>query len=245
MFFLLLASLTTAFAEDQQTMLTWDLAVQGKPVGTRTVTIKYVSDGVATRRIMESFTDVNGQVGPIRARYRQRMTAHIAPGEPASFHSVVEENGKLMEIQGRWTPSAWAVTTTVDRKSRSTDLPLTRVDLSTADLMDPYTRVGLDGRKEARILSAETGDVQMGTVEPLGVEELKITGTPVQVTGWRWTGPQGVNTFWYSADGFLVKYQTQLLGIVLDAVLHDPPPGGVDDFPVAAGNGRSIEVLDL
>ena len=193
----------------------------------------------------EAFTDVNGQVGPIRARYRQRMTAHIAPGEPASFHSVVEENGRLMEIQGRWTPSVWMVTTTADRKSRSTDLPLNRVDLSTADLMDPYTRVGLDGRKEARILSAETGDVLMGTVEPLGVEELSIAGTPVQVSGWRWTGPQGANTFWYNADGFLVKYQTQLLGIVLDAVLHAPPPGGVDDFPVAAGTGRSIEVIDL
>jgi hypothetical protein len=243
MLFLLLASL--AFGADQQNTLTWDLAVQGQAVGTRTVTIKYVSDGVATRRILESFTDVNGQVGPIRARYRQRLTAHIAPGEPAAFHSVVEENGRLMEIQGRWTPSAWMVTTTADRKSRTNDLDLSRIDLSTADLMDPYTRVGLDGRQEARILSAETGDVLLGTVEPLGVEELSIKGTAVQVTGWRWTGPQGANTFWYSSDGFLVKYQSQLLGIVLDAVLRDPPPGGVDDFPVAAGTGGSIEVIDL
>jgi hypothetical protein len=137
------------------------------------------------------------------------------------------------------------VTTTADRKSRTNDLDLSRIDLSTADLMDPYTRVGLDGRQEARILSAETGDVLLGTVEPLGVEELSIKGTAVQVTGWRWTGPQGANTFWYSSDGFLVKYQSQLLGIVLDAVLRDPPPGGVDDFPVAAGTGGSIEVIDL
>jgi len=28
-------------------------------------------------------------------------------------------------------------------------------------------------------------------------------------------------------------------------VLSEPPPGGVDDFPVAAGSGGSIEVIDL
>ena len=239
----LLAAL--ASATDLQHSLVWDLSVQGKVMGTRKLTIKYVTEGAATRRILESYTDLDGQVGPIRARYRQRMTAHVAPGEPASFHSVVEENGRLMEIQGRWTPSAWMVTTTADRKSRAVDLPLNRVDLSTADLMDPYSRIGLDSLTEARVLSAETGDVFQGPVASLGVEELTISGTPVQVTGWSWTNPQGKSTFWYTSDGFLVKYQTQLLGITLDAILHDPPPGGVDDFPVASGTGGSLEIIEL
>lgn len=243
MLFLLLATL--ALAADLQHTLVWDLSVQGNPVGTRKVTIKYVTEGVATRRILEAFTDVDGQVGPIRARYRQRMTAHVAPGEPASFHSVVEENGRLMEIQGRWTPSIWMVTTTADRRSRSAEYPLNAIDLSTADLMDPYSLVGFDRRSTARVLSAESGDVVQGPVVALGVEELSVKGSAIQVTGYQWTSPQGQSTFWYSADGFLVKYQTQLLGITLDAVLHDPPPGGVDDFPVAAGSGASLDVSDL
>jgi hypothetical protein len=239
----LLAAL--ASASDLQHSMVWDLSVQGKPVGTRRLTVKYVSEGVATRRILESFTDVDGQVGPIRARYRQRLTAHIAPDEPASFHSVVEENGRLMEIQGRWTPSAWIVTTTADRRSRSVEHPLNRVDLSTADMMDPYTRVGFERLAEARVLSAETGDVFIGPVASLGVQEITVAGGPVQVTGYQWTSPQGQSSFWYSSDGFLVKYQTQLLGITLDAVLHDAPPGGVDDFPVASGSGGSVDVIDL
>jgi hypothetical protein len=235
----------SAHAADLQHSLVWDLSVGGSVVGTRKLTIKYVPDDQGTRRILESFTDIDGQVGPIRARFRQRMTAHIGPREPASFHSVVEENGRLMEIQGRWTPSAWMLTTTADRRSRTVDLPLNRVDLSTADLMDPYSMVSL-GRlgTEARILSAESGDVQQGPLKPLGVEELSIDKVPVQVSGYEWTSPQGKNTYWYSPDGFLVKYQTQLLGVTLDAVLQDPPPGGVDDFPVAAGSA-AIEQVDL
>jgi len=233
-----------AHAADLQHTLVWDLSVGSTPVGTRKLTIKYVPDDEGTRRILESLTDVDGQVGPIRARFRQRMTAHIGPHEPASFHSVVEENGRLMEIQGRWTPSAWMVTTTADRRSRSVDMPLNRVDLSTADLMDPYTQFGLDKLTEARVLSAESGDVVVGPVEKLGVEEITIDGIPVQVSGYQWASPQGTQSFWYSSDGFLVKYQTQLLGVTLDALLQDPPPGGVDDFPVAVG-GTSVEQVDI
>jgi len=233
-----------ARAADLQHTLVWDLSVSGAPVGSRKLTIKYVPDDKGTRRILEAFTDIDGQVGPIRARFRQRMTAHVGPHEPASFHSVVEENGRLMEIQGRWTPSAWMVTTTADRRSRSVDMPLNRVDLSTADLMDPYTQFGFDKLAEARVLSAESGDVMQGPVKKLGVEELEINGVAVQVAGYEWASPQGTQSFWYSTDGFLVKYQTQLLGVTLDAQLNSPPPGGVDDFPVAAG-GASVERVDL
>jgi len=235
----------SAQAADLQHSLVYDLSVSGSVVGTRKLTIKYVPDDQGTRRILESFTDIDGQVGPIRARFRQRMTAHIGPREPASFHSVVEENGRLMEIQGRWTPSAWMLTTTADRRSRSVDLPLNRVHLSTADLMDPYSQFGLDHLSgEARVLSAESGDVLQGPLEALGVEEIQIDNLPVQVTGYEWTSPQGTQSFWYSSDGFLVKFQTQLLGVTLDAILQDPPPGGVDDFPVAAG-GAQVERVDL
>jgi len=129
-----------------------DVAVRGSTIGTRTLTIKYVQGEAGTNRILESFTDLNGAVGPIKVRFRQRLTAHIDAREPASFHSVVDQNGSLMETQARWTPSAWLVTTTADQRSRTVDMPLNRIDLSTADLMDPYSRLPLSHYEEVRVL---------------------------------------------------------------------------------------------
>jgi hypothetical protein len=41
-----------------------------------------------------------------------------------------------------------------------------------------------------------------------------------------------------------VKYETTLLGIPLTAELAKPPPGGLDDFPVAVGTPK-VEASDL
>lgn len=218
-----------------QHKLVWDLSVRGAVVGTRELTVKYLESDGGTNRMLESFTDINGAVGPMKVRWRQRMTAHIDAREPASFHSVLDQGGTVLEVQGRWTPAKWQVTTTSNGRSRTAELPLGRVDLSTADLMDPYTQLPLSHFTEVRVLSAESGEVLMGPVESLGVSELQIKNAPIQVSGYAWTSPQGRSEFYYSADGFLVKYRTQLLGVELEAVLRDPPPGGVDDFPVAVG----------
>lgn len=241
---LVLALALPALASDMEHQLVWNLSVDGQPVGTRQLTVRYLEGDAGTNRILESFTDLSGQLGPMRVHYRQRMTAHVDAREPAAFHSVIDQNGAGVEVQGRWTPSAWMVTQTGNGRSRTTEMPLTRIDLSTADLMDPYSRLPLSRFEEARILSAETGDVLVGPVEKLGVSELTIAGQPVQVSGYAWTSPQGRSEFYYSADGFLVSYETQLLGVEIHAVLKAPPPGGVDDFPVAA-RGPKIEELDL
>src|SRR5687768_15252506 len=226
--------------------LVWDLSVKGAPVGKRNLTIRYLeSDSGGTMRMLESYTEINGSLGPMKVRWVQRMTASIDPREPASFTSVVDQNGTVLQVQGRWTPANWVViTSTAAGRPRETTMPLSRIDLSTADLMDPYSRLPLSYFDQARILSAETGEVLVGPIEKLGVSELTIGGQPIQVTGYAWTSSEGRSAFYYSADGFLVKYETQLVGIDLEAVLHDPPPGGVDDFPVAVGRPK-IEELDL
>lgn len=234
----------TANAAELEHRLVWKLSVKGAPVGERTAVIRYLEGSAGTNRIVESYTDLNGAVGPMKVRYRQRMTASIDAREPASFHAVNDQGGATLEVQGRWTPSGWVVTSTASGRSRTVDMPIGRIDLSTADLMDPYTRVPLSYYTEARILSAESGEVLVGPVAKLGVSEIAIQGQPVQVSGYAWTSPQGRSEFYYSADGFLVRYKTQLLGIELEAVLDAPPPGGVDDFPVAAGRPK-VEILDL
>ncbi|MEZ4239137.1 MAG: DUF6134 family protein [Myxococcota bacterium] len=225
---------STALAGTFEHKLVWDMAANGTPVGTRELTVRYLEADGGTNRILESYTDINGTMGAMKVHWRQRMTAHVDAKEPASFHSVVDQSGAIVEVQGRWTPTQWLVTTTANGRSRTSELPLGRVELSTADLMDPYSKLPLSHFKEARVLSAETGDVLMGPVEQLGVSEIKIAGQAVQVSGYAWTSAQGRSEFYYSADGFLVRYKTQLLGTDLEATLRQPPPGGVDDFPVGS-----------
>jgi hypothetical protein len=222
--------------------LVWELSVKGQAVGTRELTVRTIGDDGS--RILESFTDLSGQVGPMRVRWRQRLTAHATAREPASFTSVVDQNGTALEIQGRWTPDTWYVTTTTNGRARTTEMPLSRIDFSTADLLDPQTRFPLSHYDSAMILSSEAGEVLTGPIEKLGVSEVVVAGTPVQVTGYAWTSTKGRSEFLYSADGFLVKYRTQLFGIDLEAVLRDPPPGGSDDFPVAA-RGPQVDSSDL
>ncbi len=231
----LLALPQAADASELEHTLQWSLSVRGQPVGTRDLTVKYVSGDSGTNRILESFTDLNGTVGPIKMRYRQRLTAHIDAREPASFHSTVDQNGSMMEVQARWTPSAWTITTTADGRSRTIDMPLNRIDISTADLMDPHSRLAVSRFDQVRVLSAESGEVTSGPVDKLGVSDIVVAGESVQVTGYAWTSPQGRSELYYSVDGFLVRYTTQLLGIEIEAQLVKPPPGGIDDFSVFIG----------
>lgn len=237
----LIASLLPAWAADPE--LTWTITAGGAPLGTRTAKVKILPGETGTRRVIESYTELSGMVGPIRVAWRQRLTAHVDGGNPASFHSVVDDSGQTSEIQGRWTPAGWVVSTNTAGRSRSVDHPPSAIDLSTADLMDPERRVGFT-RERAKILSAITGEVMDGPVSRLGPKELTIAGTAVPVDGIAWTSPEGRSEFWFSPEGYLVKYDTQAMGLTLSGVLTAPPPGGVDDFPVAAGR-PTVEILPL
>lgn len=230
----LIALLGLASAAQPSHQLEWRLSVDGQPIGKRTLTVRYLEGEAGTNRILESYTDIDGRVGPVNVRFRQRLTAHVDAREPAAFHSAVDNNGSKLEVQGRWSPSGWVVTTTANGRSRTTNLELSRVDLSTADLVDPYTRLPLSHFERAWILSTTSGEVTQGEVQTLGVSQWSAGGRQVQVSGYAWTTPQGRSEFYYSPDGFLVKYRTQLLGATIDAQLVGPVPDGIDDFPVGA-----------
>ena len=87
----------TAGAGEFTHTLVWDLSVKGTAVGTRELTVRYLESDGGASRILESFTDLNGTVGPVKVRWRQRMTAHVDAREPASFHSVMDQNGAILE----------------------------------------------------------------------------------------------------------------------------------------------------
>ncbi len=240
----LLLGLGLANAGDLEHTLNWDLSVGSHKIGHRNVTVKYVSGEVGMRRILESWTEIDGNVGPIRVLYRQRMTAHVGEREPASFHAVMEQNGMAQEVQARWTASSWWVTNSANGRQRTTEVPVNRIDISTADLMDPETRFPLSRYDQVRILSAETGDVMLGEIADLGSKELQVAGQAMQVHGYSWDSPEGKSTFWFSADGWLVNYNIALMGVQLSAKLSSPPPPGVDDFAVRVGS-PAIEEIPL
>jgi len=235
---------TLALAAEREQTLVWDVTSQGTNLGTRTLVVRYLEGEAGTNRVLEAFTDLNGQVGSMKIRWRQRMTAYVPAHEPASFHSVIDTNGTPIEVQGRWTQSNWVVTTVANGKPRTVELPSTKIDLSTADLLDPDSRFPLSHLSTARILSAETGEVLTGPMTSTGAKELTIAGQPVPVTTYLWTSPQGGFEFSYSSDGFLVRQVSQLLGVTIEAQLRQPPPGGIDDFPVQVGR-PAIEVMEL
>lgn len=240
----LFLGLGIANAAELEHTLSWNLSVGGHKIGHRDVTVKYVNGDMGMRRILESWTEIDGTVGPIRVLYRQRMTAHVGEREPASFHAVMEQNGSAQEVQARWTASTWWVTNSANGRNHTTEVPANRIDISTADLMDPESRFPLSQYQTVRILSAETGDVLLGEVGDLGSKELNVAGKMLQVHGYSWDSPEGKSTFWFSADGWLVNYNIALMGVQLSAELAAPPPPGIDEFVV--GYGRpSIEEIPL
>ncbi len=230
-----------SFAADTSHQLVWNLAVKGQQVGTRTVTVKIVPAPNGSQRIMESFTELHGQVGPMRLDWRQRLTAIAVGTDPAAFTSVIDENGSAREIQGRWTPSHWMVAINGDGRVKETEWPVGKIDLSTSDLMDPDTRFPLAHFQTVRILSAESGDVVTGTVSQLGQSDLTVGGEKIPVTGFQVDSPQGKSVFWYSSEGYLVRYELTMLGIPMSAELSKAPPGGMDDFPVGIGSPKIEE----
>lgn len=236
--------LPIVFAAPVEPELTWSLSIRDQPVGTRTAKLKIQPGDHGTHRILESYTSIDGHLGPVGITFKQRMTAHAQGGDPASFHSVVEQNGDGSEIQGRYTPSGWVVSTNIGGRLRSADYPPGRIDLSTADLMDPESRVTLGRTGAVRLLFSETGEVLEGRVEKLPASTLTIDGQAVDVQGYSWASPEGTSRFWFSSEGYLVRYELQLLGVPITGELTEPPPAGIDDFPVRVGR-TEVERIPL
>jgi len=225
-----------ALGGDLTQELAWDVMLHGKVVGERTLLVKYVQENEGMRRILEGETEIDTSVAGFPFTWRQRFTATAADRAPAAFASVVQDNGEAREVQGRLAGGFWMVSLVEGGRARSWELNGNEIQLSTADLFDPGTYVPLDKFDTAKMLSAETGDVWEQRVERLGPSTITIAGQPVPVDGVAIEPPQGRASFYYTSDGVLVRYEYRWMGQVLEAVLRDPPPPGVDDAPVPAAD---------
>lgn len=236
--------LVTALALPPDQSATYDVRVGGQAVGTRTMKVHWTALRDRVVRDIETFTELRATVAGVSYAWRQRLTITAGP-EPASFHSVVDENGSPREVQGRWDPiTGWTITTVTRRQVSSRDVPSQYVDLSTADLMDPGAGVTLLDLDHAFILAAESGDVWEGDVSPLGAKVLTLGGQEVPVQGVRWQSPEGPTEFWYSGSGWLVQYRMRVLGFEVEGLLRGAPPPDTDEFPVSVGHGK-VEVSEL
>jgi hypothetical protein len=239
----LLAFTSGAVAGPVEKELVYELKLGDQTVGTRTSTIHWDNDKGRPVRVIETYTQIQGQVGPIPFTWMQRMTAW-AGRDPASFHSVIKENGSPREVQARWDAMGWTITNVSKRAVDTRDVPTKFVDLSTADIMDPGSAFSLFRFQHVRVLSAETGDVWEGDVEQLGERIQRVGGVEVAVEGVAWKSPEGRAEFWYNSDGYLVQYRMRVFGYDVEALLTAAPPTGVDEFAVPLTGGR-IDVIDL
>ena len=235
------ASAATPVSHD----LRWTLSVGDQVVGWRTANVKFIPKADGMMRMITGFTDIDGKVGPMGRRFRQNFTV-TAGDSPANFKSAMEENGSPYEMQLVYN-NTWQLTKVNTGSARTVSYPYGRVHLSTFDLLDPDSRAPLskfDDGQTLNILFAETGDVLAGTLEQLGNSDLTIDKRTVPVMGYAWNGAQGRSEFFYSNDGYLVKYQMKVWGMRLQGILDDPPPGGIDEFAVAV-DWPPIEEIDL
>lgn len=240
---LLLAAL--ALANDpapagESRTFTWDLTVAGRPAGQRTATVELVEGSSGSRRVIRAMTELEGSVAGVSHSFRQRLTAHAGEG-PASFHAAVEVDGAPQEIQGRRDAIGWIVTNITPRRARTDELSAADIDLSTADLLDPDSRVPLWTFDTVRMLRTEDGQIWTTPVERLGASEIVIAGETVDVLGFRLDPPVGRMDLYYDAGGVLVKTEWKWLGLTVEGVLREPPPRAQDAFPVL---GDAVQVIE-
>jgi hypothetical protein len=239
----LLGWISIAMAADVEQSLTWDVQVDGVPSGVHTLTVKYVSspDG-SLRRILESYTEVVSiENSPVAIK--RRMTGH-AGLSPATFTSVVNDNGVAREVQATNDDEGWRINLTTEGKSTNYELTGSRIDMSTLDLFDPVTAVPIGRYHRAKILSVDDGDILEGEVVRMGNSTLIIDGEKVLVDEFIWTAPQDKWSFFYTPDGFLVRYEHNIGTAKVVGELRDPPPQGLDEAPVSR-TPPAIEEADL
>lgn len=237
----LFALIASALAGEQS--LRYSLSLDGKSVGHRDVTVRYLPAGAGEVRILETWTEIDATLAGAPVRWRNRATAKAGVGAPG-FTSSLDENGTLREVQARVLPDRrWQVTVVDQGESKTWTLRGGEVTLSSLDLLDPQRHLLLtDGRASASLLMAEAGNVLTGAVEDLGDGRVKVGGEEVEVHRWAFTPDTGRIELAWTADGTLVSYQMSWMGKRLTGVLDAlPPPPEFGEIQIAPGLGGGFE----
>ncbi len=201
---------------------TWDLALEGRTVGQRELTVKYRSDGLQEVRVLETWTELSVSLGRDDFAWTQRMSGMTRAGS-ATFASAQNDNGWLQEVQAVKKLQGWTVTIAEDGQARVYHLDRDAFDLTSLDLLDPGQGDRLRGRDSLSVLAAETGTVIQGPLALIGEVPVTIDGERLIGTGYRWSTPDGPVELIYGPDGHLLRYALRIGAITVSATLSDPP----------------------
>ncbi|MCA9490192.1 MAG: hypothetical protein KC621_09715 [Myxococcales bacterium] len=229
----------------------WGIEVDGVPVGTRELKVRYEGTTGERTRFVEGWTELTlpalEKTARAKARaastLRQRLTANSQDGRPASFVSVTETDGAATEVQAHVADGLWQIAWTDGAGTRRDQIPVRGVDLSTVDLFDPESERRLAQFVQVRILDDATGKVEDGAVVALGPSDVRLGGEDLWVETFEWLSPHGSWRFYYATNGFLVRWEAPLEGRRVVATLIGPAPRGVDEFVVPGL--PTVEVSDL
>lgn len=210
----------------------WGLTIDGVPVGTQELRVRYEGETGGRVRIVEAYTEITARRG--RFAFRQRLTANSQEGAPASVHAVSEAAGVTREVQARFAGGAWHVEVQGPEGARSLTLHPAAIDLSWVDLFDPESDRRLAQYDVVKILSVASGEVLEGRVMPLGPRDVSVGGEVLWTEGFAlWTATSEWR-FWYAANGFLVRYEEPRPEGRVDALMLGAAPRAVDEFQVPA-----------
>ncbi len=220
--------------------LVYDLSVDGASVGTREVTITYVSRPSGERHVIESYTHIAAPGLTLESHGSGLST----PGG-AQLSSATERDGKRSSVAAQELPEGgWQVT--VVSGGKQNDRTEADVRLSTFDLSDP-ARIGLlDSAGTFGLVLAETGDVLLGTLAVGKPSTVTVAGQSVPVSTYVLTTSAGSAKFMVTGDGTLVRSEMTVLGLDLVGTLEALPPardyGAVE---TVEGLGGGVKEGDL
>lgn len=208
---MLLSLLASVHANEVQS-IRYDILWNGKIVGYRDLTITYVPEADGEVRLLESRTDAT-----IAGLALRQHATSLGSRRLEGFASSLEDQDGSWEVQAVRSPTGLDVRTT--NAAGVHEESLANVELTTLSLMDPGVRLTPG---HTRVLSAETGDSTVGTLEQLD------EGT------WSLVTEGGTHQLRYGPDGHLLEWTTTWLGHEVVLRGDAPPPrtwGGMSELP--------------
>lgn len=213
--------------------LTYELALDGQPIGTRTLTIRYLPREDGERRVLEAYTEVTvaGQ------KLVCRSSGQSSP-RGATFTSSIDQSGSISQVQGIELPGGgWRVIVADGAGVRESALTASGARLTSLDLLDPGRTPLLGGGGDLALLLVETGEVLTGTLDEGATGTTKVAGQKVPVTRYTAQGAGGTAKFDVDQNGILVKSEIRWLGGTVSAVAREVPP------PRSYGTVETFEAL--
>ncbi len=230
----------SALAGDQH--LVYDLSVNGEPVGTREVTLRYYTRVTGERRVVEAVTHVALLNKSLDAR-----TVGQSNPRGATFSTAASINGDTLHVQGVQLPEGDWRLELADGKTVNEQLVRGTTVFTSVDLIDPGRTSTLAGAGAGSMVFAETGDVVTGTLGAGVAATVSVGSQRVPVTRYSFVVNGGSQArFDIDGEGLLIGSEMTWFGVPMTATLRALPPArdfGVVETTDAMGSRVGEEGL--